>query len=522
MSTNVQPNYNSKKIFVKSVNDFLTSYFGTNLGNVKRLKKLDITKNISNKTNITELLTKFDSASYSTLIQNNVYKMIITSNMIQPNSNGTLNQNQTLLSAIKRVKGLLDTLFTSINEKTINIITETKETLNNIINNIPTIEQNTTINTLTTYAQDNLKSIHGYQQTYTQDIQNKINSILGNQNNFNMLSFINTIFVNYINGIKNAYVAFYLQEYEVNFNQILSSKDPNTIIDEYINLKTKLEQMLNDVEFIGVNKNREDFIALYNNFIENIRTFLSYNDRINNLINDISFTLRETYKAFLDIKKNNSGNSIIPTNKKINITNKNIENIYNPFKNIKLIQNKNNVNNKIKNAAEKYIISIGNKIKQYETQKNQIIELINQINPLLIKALQLKSNINKGSTSFTNFKNKLKNIQKIQNLQLNQLNNSNLKTLLQTLRQLLNKLVNTTVHVNGPNPVNKTINDRKKYSRNNLIRNAIALRNNPATEQSKKNRMITLLSSLKNPQYYTRPGAALEQKIMLQIPNSKK
>ena len=115
MSTNVQPNYNSKKIFVKSVNDFLTSYFGTNLGNVKRLKKLDITKNISNKTNITELLTKFDSASYSTLIQNNVYKMIITSNMIQPNSNGTLNQNQTLLSAIKRVKGLLDTLFTSIN-----------------------------------------------------------------------------------------------------------------------------------------------------------------------------------------------------------------------------------------------------------------------------------------------------------------------------------------------------------------------------------------------------------------------
>ena len=48
-----------------------------------------------------------------------------------------------------------------------------------------------------------------------------------------MLSFINTIFVNYINEIKNAYVAFYLQEYEVNFNQILSNKVPSTIIDGY-------------------------------------------------------------------------------------------------------------------------------------------------------------------------------------------------------------------------------------------------------------------------------------------------
>ena len=42
--------------------------------------------------------------------------------------------------------------------------------------------------------------------------------------------------------------------------------------------------MLNDAQFIGVNKNREEFITLYNNFIKNIETFLSYNDLINNLI----------------------------------------------------------------------------------------------------------------------------------------------------------------------------------------------------------------------------------------------
>ena len=280
--------------------------------------------------------------------------------------------------------------------------------------------------------------------------------------------------------------------------------------------------MLNDAQFIGVNKNREEFITLYNNFIKNIETFLSYNDLINNLINDILFRLNETYNAFLDIKKNNSGTSIIPNNKKITITNKNIENIYNPFKNINVIQNKNIVNNKIKTAAEKYMNSIENKIENYKTQKNQIIELINQINPLLMEALKLKNNINKGSTSFSNFKNNLKNIQEIQKLQLTQLNNSNLKTLLPTLKQLLNQLVNTTVHVNGPIPVNKTIKDPKNYSRNNLIRNATALLHT-TTDKSKKNQMIGLLSQMNRNSYaYTGNKTAYKKKEQFKIPNSKK
>ena len=130
--------------------------------------------------------------------------------------------------------------------------------------------------------------------------------------------------------------------------------------------------------------------------------------------------------------------------------------------------------------------SIKSKIDEYIVIKTDIIDLINQIKPLLTKALQLKSNINKGSASFSNFKNRLKNIQNIQKLQLNQLNNSNLKTLLQPLKQLLNKLVNTNVYVND----NGTAGNRTTHS-------IEAIRTNTTQPPSKKNIIQSGINAIK-------------------------
>ena len=53
---------------------------------------------VNNKNTIKELLDNFELQDYKKLIDDNVYKMIITNNMIKPNSNGILTTNQTLVS----------------------------------------------------------------------------------------------------------------------------------------------------------------------------------------------------------------------------------------------------------------------------------------------------------------------------------------------------------------------------------------------------------------------------------------
>ena len=463
MSTPGQnPNYNAQKTFVKNVNNFLTTYFGTNI-NVKRLKKTDIEININNKTNITDLLTNFNSDNYNTLIENNVYNMNITPNMIKPNTNGNLTQNQTLLSAIKRVKGLLNTLFEQIKNKTTEIITNNKKTLEDIITNIPRNENN--LNQLkiklTDYSVLNLKKIIDFQKIYTNEIQEKIFFILNITNNQskqspnnNMMVYIQTILTNYIRGIKNYYIILYINLYNKKLSELLSNISPDDIITNFSDLKTNILNLLNDNNLITDNTKRNNFLTIYNKFIVQLEDIKNLNKNINSIITDLKTELINTYSAFLE-SKNNSGTNYIPQNKRRTINNQNL-NIKNPFNGMKLNNNKSNINTKIKDKAEILMESIQSKINEYTDIKKNIIDLIKTIKNNLQIAINKKSFININSSSFQNFKSKINVLKNNSQITLSELNNTNFKVKLNELNTLLKELIGTDANAAFITPLGKS------------------------------------------------------------------
>lgn len=299
----------------------------------------------------------------------------------------------------------------------------------------------------------------------------------------------------------------FLEEKIQKLNEIKKKLNTEKINIRRLINQTSLNTSQQTLNKLNINAIKESF----NKIKTHIQNGILLNNELNNEQKKIKGnlgTLKDSYSKLLrNLNLNNINSNLTPLN---------VSNLKN-----------NNIKNTIKTKISTIISQqLKPKIEQYNILKEILKKSLRDILTLIAS---IKRNTNKtqelsklvGNNSLKTLKNKIKEIKTSFN--------ENIKPQNEIIRSLqkLQELINT----NGssdytPQPGTQSGNNTSEtvpYSRNNLIRNATALKNNPKTENYKKNQMIGLLSQMKKNKYaYTRPGKARIKKEQFKIPNSSK